>query len=122
VVSSVFFAFGHYNHGMLWPKLSVYFLAGLAFGTIAYVTKSILPGIPVHMLGDLTFFALVWPYDTSRRLVWEGGGDTWFWVHVAQAIAFTALAILAYRKLAALPNPIPQLSIPSANLIRHSAV
>jgi len=103
VISSVFFAFGHYNHGLLWPKLSVYFLAGLAFGTIAYLTKSILPGIPVHMLGDLTFFALVWPYDTSRRLVWEGGADVWFWIHVAQAVGFTAFAILAYRKLAELP-------------------
>jgi len=100
VISSVFFAFGHYNHGLLWPKLTVYFLAGLAFGTIAYLTKSILPGIPVHMLGDLTFFALVWPYDTSRRLVSEGGADAWFWIHTAQAVVFTALAILAYRKLA----------------------
>ena len=99
-ISSVFFAFGHYNHGLLWPKLTVYFLVGLAFGTIAYLTKSILPGIPVHMLGDLTFFTLVWPYDTSRRLVWDGGADTWFWIHVGQAIVFTALAILAYRKLA----------------------
>ncbi|HYL36718.1 MAG TPA: type II CAAX endopeptidase family protein [Bryobacteraceae bacterium] len=100
VISSVFFAFGHYNHGLLWPKLTVYFLAGLAFGAIAYLTKSILPGIPVHMLGDLTFFALVWPYDTSRRLVWDGGADAWFWIHFGQAIVFTALAILAYRKLA----------------------
>ncbi|HUJ49472.1 MAG TPA: CPBP family intramembrane glutamic endopeptidase, partial [Bryobacteraceae bacterium] len=103
VISSVFFAFGHYNHGLLWPKLSVYFLAGLAFGTIAYLTKSILPGIPVHMLGDLTFFVLVWPYDTSRRLVSEGGADAWFWIHSVQAVIFTALAILAYRKLAVLP-------------------
>lgn len=102
VISSVFFAFGHVNHGLLWPKLTVYFLAGLAFGTIAYLTKSVLPGIPVHMLGDLTFFALVWPYDTSRRLVWDGGADAWFWIHVAQAVVFTALSILGYRKLACL--------------------
>ncbi len=122
VISSVFFAFGHYNHGLLWPKLSVYFLAGLAFGTIAYLTKSILPGIPVHMLGDLTFFALVWPYDTSRRLIWEGGADTWFWIHVAQAIVFTVLAILAYRRLAALPNRSPASAHPVVGSVRHSAV
>ena len=101
-ISSVFFAFGHYNHGLLWPKLSVYFLAGVAFGAIAYLTKSILPGIPVHMLGDLTFFTLVWPYDTSRRLVWDGGADAWFWIHAAQAAIFTGLSILAYKKLASL--------------------
>ncbi|HLG96268.1 MAG TPA: CPBP family intramembrane glutamic endopeptidase [Bryobacteraceae bacterium] len=99
-IASVFFAFGHVNHGLLWPKLTVYFLSGIAFGTIAYLTKSILPGIPVHMLGDLTFFALVWPYDTARRVIWERGADGWFWIHGAQALIFTALAILAYRKLA----------------------
>jgi len=103
-ISSVFFAFGHVNHGLLWPKLTVYFLAGVAFGSIAYLTKSILPGIPVHMLGDLTFFALVWPYDAQRRLVWDGGADAWFWIHAAQAVVFTGLAIVAYRKLARLLN------------------
>ena len=103
-ISSVFFAFGHVNHGLLWPKLTVYFLAGVAFGSIAYLTKSILPGIPVHMLGDLTFFALVWPYDAQRRLVWDGGADAWFWIHTAQAVVFTGLAIVAYRKLARLLN------------------
>ncbi len=100
-ISSVFFAFGHVNHGLLWPKLLVYFLAGLMFGTIAYLTKSILPGIPVHILGDLTFFIMVWPYDTARRLVWESGADTWFWIHVAQAIVFAVLALLAYGRLTA---------------------
>lgn len=124
VISSVFFAFGHVNHGLLWPKLTVYLLAGLAFGTIAYLTKSILPGIPVHILSDLTFFALVWPYDTSRRLVWEGGADAWFWIHAAQAVVLTALAILAYRKLAELPARDPVSTQPRRALwsIRHSAV
>ncbi|MBZ5607306.1 MAG: CPBP family intramembrane metalloprotease [Acidobacteriia bacterium] len=100
LISSVFFAFGHVNHGLLWPKLLVYFLAGLMFGSIAYLSKSILPGIPVHMLGDLTFFTMVWPYDTARRLVWETGADTWFWIHVAQVVMLGALALLAYRRLA----------------------
>ncbi len=125
VISSVFFAFGHVNHGLLWPKLSVYFLAGLAFGTSAYLTKSILPGIPVHMLGDLTFFALVWPYDTSRRLVWEGGGDAWFWIHVAQAVVFTVLAIMAYCKLAGLAaqdRMASELAPTRLVSVRHSAV
>jgi CAAX protease family protein len=104
LISSAFFAIGHVNHGLLWPKLLVYFLAGLMFGATAYLTKSILPGIPVHMLGDLTFFTMVWPYDAARRLVWEGGADTWFWIHAAQAVIFGTLALLAYRKLAKLLN------------------
>jgi membrane protease YdiL (CAAX protease family) len=98
VISSLFFALGHAPlHGFLWPKLLVYFLVGLVFGATAYLTHSILPAIPVHILGDVTFFTLVWPHDAARRLVWQGGADAWFWLHVAQAVVFTALTILAFR-------------------------
>jgi membrane protease YdiL (CAAX protease family) len=100
VISSALFALAHITQGLLWPKLSIYFLAGTVFGTLAYLTRSIVPGIVVHVMADMTFFALVWPYDTSRRLVWEGGADTWFWTHVAQAIVCTILAIIAFSRLA----------------------
>lgn len=100
VISSVLFALAHFTQGFFWPKLLVYFLAGLVFGVTAYLTDSILPGIPVHILADLTFFALVWPHDAARRLVAGGCADAWFWLHVAQAVVFTALAIFAFRRLA----------------------
>ena len=100
VISSILFALAHVTHGLSWPKLLVYFLAGVTFGVTAYLTNSILPGIPVHVLGDLTFFTLVWPYDAKRRLFREGGADAWFWIHAAQGIIFTALAILAFSRLA----------------------
>ena len=87
-------------HGFLGPKLLVYFLAGVVFGVMAYVANSTVPAIPVHIIGDLTFFTLVWPYDATRQLVWEGGADRWFWIHVAQAIIFTVLAIPAFVRLA----------------------
>lgn len=99
-ISSLLFALAHVTHGLFWPKLLVYFLAGVAFGVMANVTNSILPGIAVHILADLTFFTLVWPHDAARRLVWQGGADAWFWAHAAQAVIFTALAILAFRQLA----------------------
>jgi membrane protease YdiL (CAAX protease family) len=100
VISSILFALAHLTQGFYLPKLFVYFLAGLVFGLPAYLAKSTLPSIPVHIVTDMTFFALVWPHDTARRLVWRGGADAWFWVHVAQATVFTALAIVAYKKLA----------------------
>ncbi len=100
LIASVLFALAHVTQGFLWPKLLVYFLAGVAFGVTAYLTASILPGMVVHIIADLTFFALVWPYDTKRRLVWEGGADPWFWFHAAQAVIFTVLAILAFSRLA----------------------
>ena len=85
-VSSLGFAFAHFPHGILWPKLLVYFLVGIAFGATAYLTNSTLPAIVPHIIGDLTFFTLVWPNDAARRLVWDSGPDNWFWIHVAQAI------------------------------------
>ena len=99
-ISSVLFALAHVTQGFLLPKLFVYFLVGLAFGGIAYLTNSILPAIPVHILGDLTFFTLVWPFDTQRPLVWDTGANMEFWMRVGQALIFTVLALLAFRQLA----------------------
>ena len=99
VISSVLFALAHGTHGFLWPKLLVYFLVGVVFGVTAYFTNSTLPAIPVHIMGDVTFFTLVWPYDRARQLVWESGTDNWFWIHGAQAVIFTALALLAFQQL-----------------------
>jgi membrane protease YdiL (CAAX protease family) len=101
-ISSLLFAFAHLTQGFFWPKLFVYFLAGVVFAVPAYLSKSTLPTIPVHIMADLTFFALVWPHDASRRLVSEGGADFWFYLHVAQILIFTTLAILAFRHLAEL--------------------
>jgi membrane protease YdiL (CAAX protease family) len=99
VISSFLFTVGHLNHGLFVPKLLVYFLVGLVFGTIAYLSQSTLPAVPVHILGDLTFFLLVWPGDATRRLVWEGGADRWFWIHVAQTFVFTVLGLIAFSRL-----------------------
>jgi membrane protease YdiL (CAAX protease family) len=100
LISAFVFALAHLTQGLWLPKLFVYFMGGLAFGVTAYLTKSILPGIAVHILADLTFFTTVWPYDTARPLVWVSGPDVWFWVHLAQALIFTVLAVLAFRQLA----------------------
>jgi membrane protease YdiL (CAAX protease family) len=100
LISSVLFALAHVTQGFLWPKLLVYFLAGVVFGTMAYLTNSILPGLAIHIIADLTFFALVWPYDTKRQLVWRSGADRWFWLHAFQAIIFTRLTVIAFSRLA----------------------
>jgi len=105
IISSVLFALAHGpTQGFLWPKLLFYFLVGVVFGTTAYLTNSILPAIPVHILGLLIFFTLVWPHDPARRLVGEGGADAWFWIHAAQAIIFTVLTILAFLRLVKIPR------------------
>ncbi len=103
VISSVVFALAHGpTQGFLWPKLLFYFLVGISFGATAYLTDSTLPAIPVHFLGLVLFFTVIWPRDAARRLVLESGTDNWFWIHVAQAIIFTMLAGWAFRRLAKL--------------------
>src|SRR5262249_5159338 len=85
ILSSVVFAIAHLSQGAAWPKLLMYFLVGLTFGTMAYLNNSILPVIPVHIAADIAFFLLVWPNDATRKLVSTDGADRWFWLHVAQA-------------------------------------
>lgn len=101
-LSSIFFALAHGpTQGFLWPKLLFYFLVGITFGVIAFLTRSILPAIPAHIFGLLVFFTLIWPHDATRRQVWLTGTDTWFWIHVAQALIFAASAIWALCRLVA---------------------
>jgi len=101
VISSLLMSPGHgLTQGFVWPTMLWYFFADMMFGVMAYLTDSILPGIVIHGVGLLIFFVLVWPADQSRRLVADGGGDAWFWIHIGQAIVFTAVAILAFRRLA----------------------
>lgn len=93
------------TQGFAWSKLLFYFVVGVVFGTIAYFANSVLPTLPVHILGDLTFFFLIWPYDAARLLVWRNGLDAWFGLYSSQAVIFTALALLAFRQLARVTAP-----------------
>ena len=88
------------TQGFLWPIMLWYFFSDVMFGAMAFFTKSILPSAVVHSIGLLIFFTLVWPYDAQRRLIWETGANTGFWIAAAQAIIFTVLALLAFIRLA----------------------
>jgi membrane protease YdiL (CAAX protease family) len=101
VIAALLIALAHgLTQGFLWPILLWYFFVDVMFGGMAYLTKSILPSAVVHSIGLLIFFTLVWPYDAQRRLIWETGANTGFWIAVAQAIIFTVLALLAFIRLA----------------------
>jgi membrane protease YdiL (CAAX protease family) len=104
VVTALLFALGpHPPAGAPFvPRMLFFFLTGLVFSAMAYLTRSILPAIPVHAIGLFAFFLGVWPHDPERRLLFTAGPDAWFWIHVAQMVVFTALAYWAFRKLATL--------------------
>jgi hypothetical protein len=102
VLSALIFAVApHPPFGVpLLPKIVFFFLVGLPFAVTADLTGSILPNLPVHMLGLLTFFTVVWPQDPQRLLLRDTGPDGWFLLHAAQAILFAGLAVRAFRRLA----------------------
>jgi membrane protease YdiL (CAAX protease family) len=100
------------TQGFVWPILLFYLCVDVMLGLTAYLTQSIVPGLVVHSIGLLTFFTLVWPDDTHRRLVWDTGADAWFWLHVAQALIFTALALLGFRRLARVTKRWPTIPSP----------
>ena len=88
------------TQGFVWPTMLFYLLVDVMLGASATLTKSILPGIVVHAIGLAVFFAIVWPADRTRTLIWQHGADVWFWLHGAQAIVFGAAAILLFVRLA----------------------
>jgi membrane protease YdiL (CAAX protease family) len=100
-ISSLYFMLWHGPmQGFQWSKLLFYFLVGVVFGTIAFLTQSTVPAWPLHLAGDLIFFFLIWPQDATRRYIVRDGVDVWFWVYAAATVVFTVLAILAFRRLA----------------------
>jgi len=101
LIASLVFAFWHGpTQGFYWSKLLFYFIVGIAFGVTATLANSSLAALPAHILGDLTFFFLIWPFDKTRPLVWRDGANVWFWIHIIQAALFAVLAVLAFRRLA----------------------
>lgn len=90
------------TQGFVWPTLVFYLLVDGMLGALAYLTKSILPGILVHAVGLFTFLGLIWPGDKNRSLIWQGGADPWFWVHCAQAVVFGVSSLWALNRLAKL--------------------
>lgn len=100
-ISSLYFMLWHGpTQGFQWSKMLFYFCVGVVFGTIAFLAKSTVPAWPIHLAGDLIFFFLIWPQDATRRYIFRDGADVWFWVYTAATVVFTALAILAFRRLA----------------------
>jgi len=93
------------TQGFVWQTLVFYLLVDAMLGALAYVTGSIRPGVVVHAIGLFVFFALVWPHDAGRQLVWAHGADAAFWISVAQAVGFGALAIAAFARLVRLTKP-----------------
>jgi membrane protease YdiL (CAAX protease family) len=99
--SSLLFAAAHILQGLSAPKLGLYFLAGLIFGTLAYLTNSLYAAMVVHCIADLEGFLLLWPHDAHpHALVTAGGHDPLFLPAAAAIAIFGPLAVLGFSRLA----------------------
>jgi membrane protease YdiL (CAAX protease family) len=100
------FALAHLDFTpVLWP----YYVAVAAiYGTVAYLTDSILPAIVLHTGGNLySNFDLwlngraEWQAATSpSELIWSTGPDASFWTTTAGFLLTCAVMVWAYTRLA----------------------
>jgi membrane protease YdiL (CAAX protease family) len=97
VGSSILFAAVHFVQGLDAIKLGLYFLAGVVFATVAWMTNSLYAAMAVHSLGDVLGFTVLWPHDQTHHGM--GLHDPLFAPALAAILVFTPLAILAFRKL-----------------------
>ena len=110
VVVAVVIAPGHgMTQGFALSTLLWYLVADLMFGTLALLTRSILPGIIVHFIGLLVFFALVWPTDRYRHAAPLGRQDALFRIEVAACVVLAVLSVLTFRRLASAMSRSPGL-------------
>jgi membrane protease YdiL (CAAX protease family) len=111
LVTSGLFGLAHFTHRDVTLLLMPYYMAvGAIYGSLAYLTNSILPSLVLHAAGNiwvaLDFFARgqsEWQASaTPAPLIWETGPDAPFWLQCAAVVLVGAAALWAFRGLAAL--------------------
>jgi membrane protease YdiL (CAAX protease family) len=101
LVVGLAFAAAHFTHGWMGAVLiPTYVLGSVVYGTLAYSTGSILPGVVWHAAGDVISISLLAAgLRRERPLIWESGTDAAFWIEVAIAAACGAAAVALFAKL-----------------------
>jgi membrane protease YdiL (CAAX protease family) len=109
LVSGAVFGFAHFTHPEVTLALMPYYLAVAAvYGTVTYLTNSILPAITLHAggnvwsgIGLLAAGQSEWQAPTAPRpLIWEAGPDASFWLALAALVIVGGLAVGAFSALA----------------------
>lgn len=80
-----------FTQGFAWQIVLFYLLIDIAFGTMAYLTDSTVPGIIIHAAGLLLFFTVIWPSPATRFALVPA---------LAAFVIFGAASIVGYMQLA----------------------
>lgn len=87
---------------MFLGRLWFYLAASVVFGTVAYRSGSILPGVVLHTAANLLGFGLIWWLGSSPGAPSIDGGqlNQFFWATGLAGLGFVLAAVWAYRRLA----------------------
>jgi membrane protease YdiL (CAAX protease family) len=106
LITGTMFAVAHLDFTLiLWP----YYVAVAAiYGTVTYLTKSILPAVVLHTGGNIYSNLDLWLHGQAEwqaasdrtALIWQTGADASFWLSSLALLIVTAGAVWAYFKLA----------------------
>jgi membrane protease YdiL (CAAX protease family) len=112
LITGTMFALVHLDFTpVLWPY---YVTVAAIYGTVTYLTNSILPAIVLHTAGNIYSNLDLWMRGRAEwqaakgpaALIWQAGTDPSFWVASAALAVVTALAIAAYLYLARIARPL----------------
>ena len=108
LVTGMLFGFAHFTHPEVSLILMPYYIAVAAiYGTLAYLTNSILPGLVLHAGGNMfTSLELFtqgrseWQTSANNNpLIWQNGTDASFWFSCVMTILMGTVAVMAFRSL-----------------------
>jgi membrane protease YdiL (CAAX protease family) len=106
LITGTMFAVAHLDFTLiLWP----YYVAVAAiYGTVTYLTKSILPAVVLHTGGNLYSNLDLWLHGQAEwqaasgptALIWKTGADASFWISTLALLIVAAVMVWAYFRLA----------------------
>jgi len=118
LISGTMFAVAHLDFTLiLWP----YYVAVAAiYGTVTYLTRSILPAVVLHTGGNLYSNFALWRHGQAEwqaapgtaALIWQAGVDRSFWSASLALVFVTAAMVWAFLRLAGAASGRP-LTIPA---------
>lgn len=113
LITGLVFSFAHFTHKEVTVVLIPWYLSvAIVYGTIAYMTNSILPGLVLHAGGNI-FSGLTaiaagrseWQLTKEAPpLIWETGPDSMFWLSLVAFVVVAGAATAAYVGLKRLSN------------------
>jgi membrane protease YdiL (CAAX protease family) len=113
LITGTIFALVHLDFTLiLWP----YYVAVAAiYGTVTYLTNSILPAVVLHTSGNIYSGIDLWLHGQAEwqaaaglpALIWNAGADASFWISSTALLVAGAGTIWAYFKLASTARKSP---------------